>query len=529
MKLTKPNLGGDGAWAWLSLGVAFVLALVVAPWDARTNVAGGLVAGPGDGLSSPTPGPTVDPVTGQPLDPSTPGPVTGTTGPFSPTPTISAGPTTGPTQSPRAGVLGRGVTSDSVRVGFITLKGQEESANELGFGGVIPSPGDPEGQIRVLTKWVNDNGGIGGKRLVPFIRSVDMRTSSTPEEQQVCTGFTQADNVFAVVLWAQIREVTRTCYADANVLTFDPSGFPMSGQLYKQHAPYLWSPSYPTISQSSRALPAALKRQGFWSKTERRTDQCTVSPCRTGVLMYDFPNYEKVLEQDLRPALKKVGIEISSVQRVDASDAATIQQGLTNATVQFQAAQITRVLFIGGAPLAPFFMVIAKQQEYRPIYGLTSFDQPRFGTDNRNLAGDQIDYAMGIGFAPSVDVRDTQWGPKKYSPMWKKCLQIYEAGGHTFPGHGNARTGVGYCESMLFLKHVADRIAPNLTAELWSNAASLLGTDFQTATGLGVRFHATHRAGGDLYRDLRFDPRCPPPEGSSFFGCFEYAGKTRKM
>jgi hypothetical protein len=406
------------------------------------------------------------------------------------------------------GETGRGVTADEVRVGFIILRGQEEGARDLGFGGALPAAGNPEKQIADLAAWVNANGGIGGRTLVPRVRAVDMRTSSTQDEQRVCTAFTQDDEVFAAVLVAQIRESTRVCYADAKTIALDAGGFPMSGPLYEQTAPYLWSPNTPTLSETSRVLPRVLVQQGFFEPNARENDPCVVAPCRVGVLMYDFANYNTVLERDLKPALRAAGVTLddADVMRVNASDAATIQSGLTNATVRFQSRQVSRVLFLGGAPLAPFFMVIAEQQRYRPVYGLTTFDSPRFGADNRNMTGSQIFGARGLGFMPAADVRDPQH-PER-TAMEQQCLQIYAAAGHRWEERGDSRIAVAYCESVMMLKHVADRIAPNLTPERWAAGAAQLGDAVQTAQPLRSRFSQSHRAGAAAYRPLRFDMRC---------------------
>jgi hypothetical protein len=558
----------DTLWAWAALVIAVVLALVVAPLDRATSQvrldgarsgevsdaadgqggATGLfadleegaegasfegedfeVADAGDGLGDGAPlegdlgfeDPGADPVGGDGVAaaPGGPPPSGGDADAAPPggapedASSQGAAPAAGAQQPGQpagvaGGETGRGVTAEEVRVGFIILRGQEESANDLGFGGALPAAGNPEKQIADLTAWVNANGGIGGRRLVPRLRAVDMRTSSTQDEQRVCTAFTQDDEVFAAVLVAQIRESTRVCYADAKTLALDAGGFPMSGPLYEQTAPYLWSPNNPTLSETSRVLPRVLQQQGFFQPNARDDDPCLVAPCRVGVVMYDFANYNQVLERDLKPALRAAGVTLddADVMRVNASDAATIQSGLTNATLRFQSRGVHRVLFLGGAPLAPFFMVIAEQQRFRPVYGLTTFDSPRFGSDNRNMTGSQIFGARGLGFMPAADVRDQQH-PQR-TAMEQQCLQIYEAAGHRWEQRGDYRIAVAYCESVLMLKHVADRIAPNLTPERWAAGAAQLGDSFQTATPLRARFSQGNRAGAAAYRPLRFDMRC---------------------
>lgn len=510
----------DSLWAWIALGVAFALALVVAPWDTSTsNVAG--ESRVDEALGAPTIAPT------NPTGTTGPVPTDAFGNPLPPGATPSAFPggtfpTTNPTgpTSTRTGILGQGVTKDTIKVGYIWLKGQEEAANDFGFA--VTGAGDVGAQIAKFTTWINANGGIAGKRLISIVRPIDFRSSSTQTEQDLCTTFAQEDHVFAVVLVGQIREVTRKCYTDQKILTFDPSGFPMSSELYDQTAPYLWSPSYPTINETSAVLPAALKAQGYWKPGLSPDDKCVIEPCTTGVLLFDFPNYHTVLRQTMLPALNKVGISVldANILTVDASDAATVQSGLASAVVKYQAQGVTRLLFIGGSPLAPFFMVNAKQQKYTPVYGITSFDQPRFATEpaNGKLVGTQIWGAMGIGTTPVLDVFDKHW--TNHATMWDQCVNLYKSLGFTWPDSVGARVPVGYCESTLMLRHVASKIAPDLTAEIWARAADGLGSSFQTATGMSATFRSTKRAGGASYRYLKHHADCE---------CIRYSGGLRKL
>ena len=85
--------------------------------------------------------------------------------------------------------------------------------------------------------------------------------------------------------------------------------------------------------------------------------------------------FQRVFDKDLVPTLAAHGITVKSEQKVNPTDAGTVESGLLSAVTNFQFNQVDRVIFLGGAPLAPFFLTSAGS--YRPRYAMTTFDAPR--------------------------------------------------------------------------------------------------------------------------------------------------------
>ncbi len=545
----------DSAWAWGTLAVAMVASLVAAPWDAdirsvaidgsipddaiaaegagSANVLAGAAAGDVADASGPTgvsgastasgatAGTSSTTVTTAGSGTSTSGSGTATTGSSpgateadpSPGPgTTNGGPAPQAPAGSGGGENGKGVTDTQVRIGFTDLVGQQDAAGQLGFDEALPNPGNTKAQIRAMIDWANANGGIAGREAVPIIKEIRFAESSDSGEEGICTSMRedQDQDVFAAVLIGTIRERMRQCLAEGGIITLDPSAFPMTGYLYDDTVidgvPYLWSPSYPTLNDTAEVLAQHLDAMGYFEPLQSTYDPCVAEPCRLGLLMYDFPNYNRLLEEVLGPRFEAIGHPIESVQKVDSRDAASIEAGLGNALLGFQRDGISRVIFMGGAPLGPFFMVDAAAQGYTPVYGVTSFDQPRFATDNSQSAPNQAHSMRGIGFAPTLDVHEDKYDHG--SEMETQCLGIYEAAGITFSDRANARVGMAYCESVLMLKTVGDRLGGDLTAEAWSKQAATLGDSFQTVDGFRTFFSSEKRAGSAAFRRFQVMDDC---------------------
>lgn len=193
----------------LTLAVALPLVLgdrpddVVASTGSTEFGSGDSPLVPGTESATPLPGAStavlLDPVTGQPLPADQqPGTLT------APAPGAAPVPAAGPAMPAAAGAPGakpaartasdQGITADAVKVGIFLI--DFSRANDLGasVGGY-----DPEDQRRYATAFVeeiNATGGIGGRRVVPVFRKVDIL--SLQSMRDACVSFGQTDKVFAV-------------------------------------------------------------------------------------------------------------------------------------------------------------------------------------------------------------------------------------------------------------------------------------------------------------------------------------------
>jgi len=196
----------------LALAVALPLALGDRPSDTAGSTE---TAEFGDGAplapgaDSPLPVPTMsgavllDPVTGQPLPaeqqpgaaPAQPGvaaPAPGVAQPAAPAPGAPAQP--GARPAGRRTASDQGITPDAVKVGIFLI--DFSRANDLGASVGGYDPAVQERYARAFVDEINATGGIGGRRVVPVFRKVDIL--SLQSMRDACVSFGQTDKVFAV-------------------------------------------------------------------------------------------------------------------------------------------------------------------------------------------------------------------------------------------------------------------------------------------------------------------------------------------
>jgi ABC-type branched-subunit amino acid transport system substrate-binding protein len=402
---------------------------------------------------------------------------------------------------------GRGVTDDTIRLGFITLTSFQNLGSNLGF--TVADKGDVAQQIRDLSSWINDNGGIAGRRIEPSIRVYKQEEASPGAEAQLCNAFADDDKVFGVMLYGQIHESTRYCYAGKGVLMIDPTPFTYDSVLYQEVAPFLWNPEFPNYSKVMRTLPGALHRADYFKPMSSRNE----TDVKLGVVHWDSPFANRVLQRDLVPALEAVGQKVTSAYGVDGSSVATIQNGLSNAITRFRQAGVNRVVFIGGSPLAPFFFQTAESNNFRPRYGMTSLENPRHSSSDRGTPAQMAD-AVGIGFNIDTDVRDQDVAMPATSTE-RTCLEVLRKKGHTFEKRENANYALAVCSSLLLLQQGGKTITDGITAPLWAAHAERLGSSFKPAMWYSATFGPGRHDGNNQYRPLRFDRSCQ---------CFRYTG-----
>lgn len=393
--------------------------------------------------------------------------------------------TTGLVQSP-------GLKGD-LTVSYVNVTGFDQ----LGQVVVVKtaSTGNAVAQTTALAGYVNAHGGIGGRKLKTVVHDYNAMQASEVNDNNLCAAITGTDKAFMAVLHGQIHYSARDCYAAKKVLAFEGAAYGFGKSFYDAHQPSLWSPSYADYDESSRALVATIKARN-WLKGETKV----------GLVLWDDKPYHDVADKTLVPALKALGVEVVQAS-VSNADIGSIEDGIHTAAQTMVVNGADHLVFLGSAPLQPFF-VQQNQQQSSFVYALTSFDVPRYMAGNfpKNMAG-----AIGIGFSPVDDVVDAQHAfPQAGTEA--DCVAIYKAAGIAIPARYssdfNSKQAMSYCESTLLLKKVADTIPNNLTEAAWTAAAQKLGTSYQAAQTFGTSYSSSKHTGAAYYREITYSADC---------------------
>ena len=398
---------------------------------------------------------------------------------------------------------GPGVTDDTVKIGFVTLR------NAAGASGFISADqGDPQAQVDALVQQINDNGGIAGRSVSPVIQEFDSSTDSVQTENALCTAFTQDEAVFAVVLLGQRESSARTCYRNADTVMVDISGIALADSVYQELAPHFWAPGNMTLDAYASALVPTLDAAGFFDDA------------KVGVLIEKDPNYQSVFDSTLQPALEAVGVTDITTGEIDQTNASNAGATVGAAAAAFKTAGVTAVLFLGRPDNPGYFTAIAGPQEYFPRLSIGTFEDAQFSSANPTLFPPQaLKDALGIGFAPPKDgVSASLAFPRDGAEA--DCVSIYESADITFAGRPEARTALGYCDALSFLQAAAASLPDGsaLNADTIAGAAADLGTEWQSASTLETRLRAGNYAPASSVAGLAYSN-----------GQFEYTGEPQGL
>ncbi len=399
-------------------------------------------------------------------------------------------------------IAGPGVTDDSVKVVFV---GVDLSGVQAATGFSTASVGDPKKQVEALETWINDNGGLGGRKLEAVFRWYNAQADSPAAEEQLCNQISQDDQAFAVVLTGQFQSNARPCYDERNTLVLDATLVASDDTIYGELDPHLWTASYPEYDAFTRAYIDALDKQSFFEGRDQ-----------VAIVAADNPVNRRAVESKAVKQLEALGLEVE-IGWVDATDMGTIFMGEEQAAITFASKGIDRVFFLGGARLASIFATIAGSKGLNATYGISTFDNPTFFVNNPSTVPAETMIGMvGIGFQPAQDVADEQLAfPREGAEQ--ECMDIYAEAGISFETRENARFAIPYCDAARLLKAGSDEVGEGGTynASTWSAAVDRVGSDFETASGFGNGLTGGKRAAAGAYRMMRFDEGC---------GCFVYEG-----
>lgn len=408
-----------------------------------------------------------------------------------------------------------GVTATTIKIGYIyTALGKVQQS--LGFKQA--NYGEVEKQIKAEVDYVNANGGIGGRQIIPVIKGYDGSQDSPEFAESFCNAFTQDEQVFAVVFEGQLQNNVRPCYAARKTIMIDQGLFAKDQAEFERFAPYLWSPTFPEYSGYLQGQLQALQSQGWLTGAKG-----------VSIIGIDNDVARRQIDQTVIPFLASVGVTNTQKFFIDTSNVGTLGAGSSTALTGTKNAGLDRVIVIGGARILPVAVSTSEANDLVGVkWAISSYDSPLFLQDNPgSVVATTLDGMVGFGFLPDGDIRDdpTLPFPNPANPQEVLCKQIVDTAGVSPPVQQRTdyKSAFMFCDGTYFLKNVIDKAPKNLTAGAFRDAAFSLGAGFRSAQTFGSLMNPGKYSATNIGRVLFYDTTCDNPITKAK-GCFRYRG-----
>jgi len=403
-----------------------------------------------------------------------------------------------PLSSPRAAgpgqvattAVGPGITPTTIHLGLMYTKDAAAAAAAVGAAGA--SPGDLRVYYDALIKHINSHGGVAGRKLSPVYYGLDTQSSRgvTGEDAAACAHWTQDNKVF---MMSGGRDSLNECAERHGAVTLAYGN--ETAETFKRFPHYLDPISFRLERVGSLTVESLAKRKYFTGKF--------------GLVTWDDRNYKKAVNDGYLPALKQAGVTPAQIFYAPTpqayGDLGAANAAIQNAVLQFQTKGIDHVVVQdgpagvwGGGGLTIQWLNAAESQQYRPRYGMNTYNSPGFqglpATQQRNM--------LSVTWSNLTAASDAGW---KTNATREACFKIMRDAGVALTT-SNQNVAAIICDSLFLFKRVADRLT-TLTNDAFIAAAERVGA-FPTASVYGASLKPHKHDGGDLVRNGHFDVGC---------------------
>lgn len=404
---------------------------------------------------------------------------------------------------------GRGFTKTTIKIGMPMPRDAGAANNAVGGTGL--EPGDERKYLRAIVEEVNRTGGIAGRKVVPVIYEIEENSAQTWEQQYqaACTYWTEDEPVFAAHVAGNFtRDSVRACLNGRGVPIWR-GGFHTNADAAVYARFPLWvEVTAMHLGRLSRTLVDDLAGQNFFKPARG------VGEMRLGLVRYETSTYDRATEQELKPALRRHGVEIAEEVEVNepaaVNDVSAISAQLSNAVLRFRSSGITNVLFLEEtALLTALFMRQADPQEYLPRYGLHSMNGGQAALVP-NVPPRQLRGSIGIGYAPVYDV---PFEDAPADPGLRRCINLMRREGLELPSQFARYLAAEMCDTFFSLQAAGRGAGEPLSAEGLIAGLHALGSSYASAVSPRTSFANQRRDGAAAYRRVAFFDNCT---------CFKY-------
>ena len=404
------------------------------------------------------------------------------------------------------GAEGPGLTATTMNVGVAYSNDAGAADSALGAAGA--SPGDTRADETALFKYINDHGGIAGRKINPVWYQQSVSKSAATTYEEMCQTWTKDHKTFVIETVAPDSD---QCIADAGGIGIGAGAIAVGTTPKLQHFPMAINLTGFTIDRSMGVTIRGLARQGYFS-----------SGAKVGIATWDDPQYHYGISASAVPNLAALGIHNVPVEYITVpqsyGDVGATSASVSNAVLQFASRGIDHViLFDGGAGinnsgiLVLEWMQQANSQRYYPRYGLNTtsgFNSLASDYPQRELVN-----SIGVDWYPSLSMTSAQYTKYPLAPNGKLCLKIMAAAGQK-QSSGNAQAlQLGFCETYFFLKQALASVKGPLNQQTALAAINAMGSTYKSSVTFGIDINAGRHDGGTLVRNMAFNTSC---------SCYEY-------
>jgi ABC-type branched-subunit amino acid transport system substrate-binding protein len=389
----------------------------------------------------------------------------------------------------------QGVTDTTVKIGIISV------VNRGGSAALSTAVGDEKAQIAATVDFINDNGGIAGRKVIAVIKEMNVAGNTFAQSPVICASLVDDEKVFAVILQAHTFVFERECYTRKKVLVIDPSNVSYDESVYKKLQPFFYSTAVPSLSRVMPSLMKEAKAGGYFDGTTK-----------IGVWALNTPDDKAFIEGTFTNELKKAGIDSFEVAYSGFDRPETFFIDAGKAIGRFQAAGVNKVVLMGAQGLGVAFVQVAEASRYFPRYLTHSNETPRYMMDTptgfglKPLQPGTLDGAIGIGWTPYQDADDVHL-PFPQPGAETVCIGALRARGIAFASRNLARYALGFCDGLEFMQAAAKPLK-NLNVQAFAVGAGKLGTSFAGPGSYKTNFTPGRFDGGGGYRVFKWDNTC---------------------